>query len=654
MIPGQTDADPQDAPQPREPAISGLLDQPGAPVYAGPAGPRGGSARPPLGWRLALPVSLVAGLLLAAAFPPWGLWPLAFVSPALLVVALSGRSLRGAFTVGLVFGLAFFFPLVAWVINLAWFAWVALAIASALIFAVFAIGQRLLLNLRWWPLAVAGWWVAAEAFRDRWPWGGFPWGRLAMSQAGVPTQGWAAIAGPPALTFAVALVGAALGWLLLTALTDARRNRRRLLMPALALAGSAALAVLPAALTLDPVSPGGKTAVVAAIQGDVPRARSLAAELDNVELEITLNHVTATDKLAAKVAAGQAAKPDLVIWPENSTDIDPMLYPPVYEEITSAAAAIGRPILVGAVLQNPQLNAGVLWLPSKGPTTIYAKRRLVPFGEYVPFRSLISKITSLTQLQPTDFVPGDKTVVFNVGQIKLGDVICYEVGFDDLVRSEVAAGANLLSVQSNDATFEREGPTTAESSQQLAMARIRAVEFDRTVVVASTTGYSAIVAPNGQLIARSGMWTQAELEARVPLLTYTTLAERLGAWPEWAIVAATTLALGLAIGQAGAARRRRAQPDDAATQGLGLGAGRVGRGLLVDPRGGGGNGRDGQDHPEGERQGQRDEQRRGRASSAAPARTASSLCAALIAASTVAVAALDQRHDGYPRSVKVR
>ena len=252
-----------------------------------------------------------------------------------------------------------------------------------------------------------------------------------------------------------------------------------------------------------------------------------------------------------------------MIWPENSTDIDPMQYPPVYEEIASAAAAIGRPILVGAVLQNPQCNAAVLWLPNKGPTTIYAKRRLVPFGEYLPFRSLISKITSLTQLQPTDFVPGHQTVVFHVGQIRLGDVICYEVGFDDLVRSEVAAGANLLSVQSNDATFEREGPTTAESGQQLAMARIRAVEFDRSVVVASTTGYSAIVAPDGALIARSGTWTQAELEARVPLLTYTTLAERLGAWPEWAIVAATTLALGLAIGQASAARRRRTRSDNA-------------------------------------------------------------------------------------------
>jgi len=338
-----------------------------------------------------------------------------------------------------------------------------------------------------------------------------------------------------------------------------------LLAPALALVGSAALALLPGVLPLDPVPANAGTATVAAIQGNVPRARSLAGELDAVDREITLNHVAATDKLVDKVAAGRAAKPDVVIWPENSTDIDPTLDPPTYEEISSAVAAIGRPILVGAVLQNPQRNAGVLWLPGRGPTTIYAKRQLVPFGEYLPLRGLISKVTSLTQLLPTDFVPGTKTVVFNVGQIKLGDIICYEVGFDDLVRSEVAAGANLLSMQSNDATFEREGPTTAESGQQLAMARIRAVEFDRAVVVASTTGYSAIVAPGGQLVSRSDTWTQAELEARVPLLTYSTLAERLGAWPEWAIVAATSLALCVAIGQAAAARRRRTRSDNVTT-----------------------------------------------------------------------------------------
>lgn len=524
-----------------------------APPGGGP-GRRLAAGQPLLRLRWALPVALAAGLLLAAAFPSVGAWPFAFLSPALLVLTLNGRSLRGSFAAGLVFGLGFFFPLLAWVVNLAWYAWAALAVASALIFAVFTIAQRLLLSLRWWPLAVAGWWVAAEAFRDRWPWGGFPWGRLAMSQAGLPTQGWAAIGGPPVLTFVVALCGTTLAWLGLCLV--ARASRRQVVTAGLALAATAGAAVLPAALPLDPVPASAATSVVAAIQGNVPRQRSLAAQVN--DWEVTLNHVAATDKLAAKVAAGKLPAPDLVIWPENSTDIDPMLYPPVYQEITSASAAIKRPILVGAVLQDPLRNAGVLWLPGKGPTTTYVKRQLVPFGEFLPFRSLITKITPLAALMPQNFTPGHKTVVFHVGKIKLGDVICYEVAFDNLVRSEVAAGSNLLAIQSNDATYERTGPITAESGQQMAMARIRAVEFDRAIVYASTTGYSAIIAPDGHVVQRSGLWQQAELESRVPLLTHQTLAERVGAWPEWAIVAATTLALLAAIARSVAGRRRSA------------------------------------------------------------------------------------------------
>jgi apolipoprotein N-acyltransferase len=502
---------------------------------------------PPLRLRWALVLALLGGLALDAAFPPAGIWPLAAAGPALLVIALWGRSLRGSFCVGLIFGAAFFFPLVSWVVNLAWYAWVALAAASALIFAVLAVGQRLLLRLPAWPLAVAGWWVAAEALRDRWPFGGFPWGRLAMSQAGTPTQGWAAIGGTPLLTFVVALAGSTLAWLLL-ALPGIRAaaGRRRTAWPILAFAAIAGLAVLPAALPLDPVPRGTATAEVAAIQGNVPRARSLTGQLNN-DWTVTLNHVAATDKLAQRVKAGQEPAPDLVIWPENSTDIDPTQYPPVYQQIASAAAAIDRPILVGAVLQDPLRNAGLLWLPGTGPTKdVYIKRQLVPFGEYLPFRALISKITSLTQLLPVNYTAGHSTYVFHVGQIRLGDVICYEIGFDGLVRSEVTAGANLLTMQTNDATFEREGEITAETGQQLAMARVRAVEHDRAVVVASTTGYSAIVAPDGRLMTSSGTWQQAELEAKVPLLTYTTLADRVGPWPEYVIIALTLAALAFA------------------------------------------------------------------------------------------------------------
>ena len=286
-----------------------------AQTTADQAPPRAAQAIAALRMRWALLTAVVGGLLLAAAFPPVGVWPLVAACPALLVVALAGRGVRASLCVGLAFGAAFFFPLLFWTVNVAWYAWVALAAASTVIFGVLAIGQRLLLRLPGWPLAVAGWWVAAEAVRDRWPWGGFPWGRLAMSQAGAPTQGWVAIGGPPLLTFFVALVGATLGWLVLTGGAARRRSvqraprRRPIALAAAALAATAGLAALPGLLSLDPVPADSPTAEVAAIQGDVPRARSLATQLN--DSIVTSNHVDATQALARKVAAGQGARTGL-------------------------------------------------------------------------------------------------------------------------------------------------------------------------------------------------------------------------------------------------------------------------------------------------------------------------------------------------------
>ena len=499
---------------------------------------RDAGGQPGLRLRWAFLVALAGGLLLAVSFPPVGIWPLAPVGVALLTVALAGRNLRASFACGLVFGVAFFFPLLSWVINVWWFAWTALALGSAVILAVLAIAQRLLLRLPGWPVAVAGWWVSLEALRDRFPFGGFPWGRLAMSQASAPTAGWAAVGGAPVLSFVVALVGASLAWLILSAL-GRRPVLRALALPALAVVVTAGLAAAGGLLPVDPTA-GAKTAEVAAIQGNVPRARNLPEELNDTE--VTGNHTRATEQLAAQVKAGRKPAPDLVIWPENSTDLDPFLYPAIHQQITSALGAIGRPILVGEVLNSPQLNVGQLWTPGAGAGAIYAKRQLVPFGEYIPWRGFVSQLTSLTGLVPTDFVPGHSAVVFRTGAIRLGDVICYEVGFDRLVRSEVTAGANLLTVQTNDADFEIDGQT-GESEQQLAMARIRAVESDRAVVVASTTGVSAIIAPDGHLITHSGTWQQAVLEAKVPLITHRTWADDAGAWPEWTIVGLTALAL---------------------------------------------------------------------------------------------------------------
>jgi apolipoprotein N-acyltransferase len=521
---------------------------------------------------LALLAALVGGLAVAAAFPPLGVWPLAAAGPALLVLALWRQRLRTALAAGAIFGLAFYFPLLSWVVNVAWFAWVALAVASTVIFTALCAGQWLMLRLRLWPVAVAGWWVAAEAIRDRWPWGGFPWGRLAMSQATAPTVNWVAIAGPPVLTFLLALAGACVAWLVLGGAASRRpapaapltgSGRRAGLQAgvgarrwaALAVLASAGLALSGALLPADPAAAHGPTAEVAAIQGNVPHARNLP-DLWRATT-VTQNHAAATDALAALIRSGAAPAPDVVIWPENSTDQDPKLVPFIYNTIASAVAAIGRPVLVGAVLQNPVRNAGQLWLPGKGPAAVYIKRRLVPFGEVIPFRGLLKKITTLpSTLQPVNFTPGHRAVVFHIGKVRLGDVICYEVGFDGLLSSEVAAGANLLAMQTNDADFELDGQS-GETLQQLDMARIRAIEFNRAVVVASTTGISAIISPDGTLLASTRTWRRAEIEARVPLRSSQTMAFRLGGWPEAIIVWTAAAAFAWALGQAIRQRRGR-------------------------------------------------------------------------------------------------
>jgi apolipoprotein N-acyltransferase len=514
-------------------------------------------------------VAIAAGLALTGAFPPAGFWPLAMAGPALLVLAVWGKRRRATLALGLICGAVFFAPLLSWLVNVAWYAWTALAVTESVIFGALALALVPLLRLRAWPLAVGGWWVAQEAVRDRFPWGGFPWGRLAMSQPNAPTAGWSAIGGPPLLTFLLALSGACAAYLVITALgrpgtapatgsprerarTAIGQARGRLLRPELATTA----AVLAICLTLAGdlawrAAPGpGPTAVIATIQGNVPHSRNLPDQLRAAT--VTANHALATVALARKVAAHRLPAPDLVIWPENSTDIDPSLSPPTFRAIAVAVAAIDRPVLVGAVLDNPVRNAGQLWLPRRGPVEIYVKRQLVPFGEAIPFRSLLDTFTSLPELQPTNFTPGHRAVVFGVGKIRLGDVICYEVGFDNLVRSEVSAGANLLTVQTNDADFELDGQL-GETLQQLDMARMDAIWTGRTVAVASTTGVSAIIAPDGTVLTRSSTWQRDELEARVPLRTQLTPADRAGAWPELAIVGLTTLALAWAL------RRRRAR-----------------------------------------------------------------------------------------------
>ncbi|HMD23020.1 MAG TPA: apolipoprotein N-acyltransferase, partial [Streptosporangiaceae bacterium] len=309
--------------------------------------------------RWALLLSAAGGLAVFASSPPLDVWPLAFAGPGLLVLALIGRSLRASFVCGLVFGLALFVPLLSWLINVAWYAWAALAGAEAVIFAIVCIGQRLLLELPFWPSLVAAWWVAAEALRDRWPFA-FPWGRLAMSQSVAPDVRWVAVGGAPLLTFLVALTGAMAARAVLNMLGGPGWRSRGSAGAGLAAVVTAGLVLAGGLLPVDPTG-GAPTAQVAAIQGNVPRARNLPQLLN--DSQVTQNHVAATAKLAAEIKAGRLPAPDVVIWPEDSTGLDPREYPSVYAQIMGAVDTVGKPILVGEVLQNPQRNVGQLWVP---------------------------------------------------------------------------------------------------------------------------------------------------------------------------------------------------------------------------------------------------------------------------------------------------
>jgi apolipoprotein N-acyltransferase len=273
---------------------------------------------------------------------------------------------------------------------------------------------------------------------------------------------------------------------------------------------------------------------VAAIQGSVPD-RGLAFE-DRAE-EVLDNHIAQTDKLAADVAAGRAAKPDLVLWPEDASDVDPFLDAGAFAKIDATVKRIGVPVLVGAILQGPhgkRLNAGILWSPTTGPGSQYVKRHPVPFGEYIPLRSVAKLISSDVNLVAQDMAAGHGNGLVKGGPVPIGDVICFEVAYDSLVRSSVDAGARLLVVQTNNATFGH----TAETYQQLAMSKLRAIEHGRTVIQVATTGSSAIIKPDGTVLAKSPtLFRPAVLTALVPLETDETLATAVGAVPEYVLAA---------------------------------------------------------------------------------------------------------------------
>jgi apolipoprotein N-acyltransferase len=492
------------------------------------------------------------------AFPRFGIWPTAFVSVAMLSVAVDGRRSRTGAWLGYLYGSAFLIPLMQWTgIYVGPVPWLILCLAFAAFFAVLGAVLPVLARLPGGPVWVGAGWVLEEAVRDRLPFGGLPWGRLAFSQAESPLRWFAALGGAPLVTFAVAFGGAGLAGVVFAS----RPVRIRAAgLGVTALAGVPLLGLLIAWPLRPAPDKAGRTETIAVIQGGLP---DLALGFESRAEQVLDNHVRQTMKLAARINAGTVDRPDLVVWPENASDVDPFVVPDAYDKIDNAVKAVGAPVLVGAILQGPgpthRRNVGILWSPITGPGARYTKRHPVPFAEYIPLRSIAELVSSDAKTVTQDMVAGHGNGLLRGANVPIGDVICFEVAYDDLVRSSVAAGAQLLIVQTNNATFGH----TAETYQQLAMSQLRAVENGRTVIQAATTGKSAVIGPDGAIRDESGPLFGADiLVDRVPIRAARTLATRLGAVPEYVLV---LFAIGGVIAVAWNNRRSRTAEQSAPT-----------------------------------------------------------------------------------------
>ncbi|MFK4267096.1 apolipoprotein N-acyltransferase [Streptomyces milbemycinicus] len=499
-------------------------------------------------------IAAVFGLAFGLAFPPYDLWPLSLVSVAALSLLTHGRTARQGAWTGFAMALPFFILLLKWLHVVGWDATVGLAVLQALYFlplgAALALTSRL--PVAWLrPLWAACLWIAEEWVRGRVPFGGFTWGRLAFANTGSPFTPLAALGGAPLVSFAVALTGT----LLAAAALALYGMRGGIPRPRAALAAGGSVAVAAAVTVAGfavPIPTAADDSVdIAIVQGNVQKP---GMDFLGRPMKILNNHVNATIELAKDVKAGRIKKPDLVIWPENASDLDPFQYQEAYARIDEAVKAIDVPVLVGALVDHPTkqgyvLNQGIVWDPKTGPGASYTKQHPVPFGEYVPFREQLSKVITRFKRVPRDFYPGDHTGVLKVGPARLGDVICFEVAYDGIVRDTVNAGARMIVVQTNNATYGR----TGQPEQQLAMGRLRAIEHGRTVVTAATSGISAVVAPDGTIEQRTKEFTQDVLTARVPLRDGKTVADRVGATPEWvlAMVGVLSCAAAIMIGRRG-------------------------------------------------------------------------------------------------------
>lgn len=479
-------------------------------------------------------LAVLAGGAWALAAPPRGWWPLLPVGAALLASALAHRRWRQRLFLGAVCGMVLYGATLPWLVDFSAPGYVVMALMETGLLALAAS-----VTVRWWVLPASL--VLLEAVQARVPFGGFPLPGLVYSQLDGPFVRAAPLGGGLLVVGAAVTAGAGLAAVLL--LSGRARTVGAvgaLLLAVLPVVGGAVVGTIASAGTLDAV----------VVQGGGPRGtRAVFTDPDDV----TARHLAVLD--------GVTGSPDLVLLPEGvAVEEAPFEATTRSAQLGRYAAALGSSLVVGLVEgeRDGFRNAALAYGPDGRVVGRYEKEHRVPFGEYIPARGLLSRLTDATSLVPQDAIVGEGTALLSLPVAPVGVAISFEVFFHDRVREAVQAGGQLILVPTNASSYVGdEVPAT-----ELAAARLRAREFDRTVLQAAPTGYSAIVLPDGEVLARTELGAAAALRAPVPLHTGLTPFARTGDLPTAALAGlAVLLAAGWArtTGRAGG-KLRRARP----------------------------------------------------------------------------------------------
>jgi apolipoprotein N-acyltransferase len=458
--------------------------------------------------------SIAAGAIVAWSFYPNHWWASIF-GMAILLVTLDSKPRKTRFILTLAFALTFFAFHVQWVSVLGNDAWLGLAILCTLpwlLFALLPIDSK----SKWFYVQPAVAVVILEAIRANWPWGGFPWGLLAYSQVDGPLVGLSTLGGQ-ALVSGVVVVCAAI----LIKLIMSRSITAVMILVAISITSA----------SLDNFS-SSKSIQLAAVQGNVPRVGN---ELSAQRAAVLNNHIKTTEQLLTDIENGLTSEPDLIVWPESGTDIDPLVPGIAADAINKLTIRSQAPILIGATTwystgskgEGPT-NSGIMWTED-GPSQVYSKKHLVPFGEYLPLRDFLAKwITRFDQI-PNDFVPGEGPGVFDVAGMQVGDVICFEVAYANHIYDTINAGAQVITVQTNNATY---GNTT-QPEQQFAITRFRAIETQRAFLIASTSGISGLIQNDGSVSGRTNQFESAIVTGDAALISEKTFSTK---YPYWVLI----------------------------------------------------------------------------------------------------------------------